>query len=173
MKKSSKLASSLVASALLLSLTTGAGAFASPSNDGVNQLVTTPPVSEFNVITPFGADKPSSGASVHNLSVSEYNYQVQKIGYRVYTDKWLKGATSLKVSVNNWKIIKDWGGESNELAISLYSENGFVDSKTINPSQTFSASFSGLTSTKKYYVMFQVPTNNNTYSFNGTISKSK
>ena len=40
-------------------------------------------------IEPQGANPPSGFADTHDLSVSDYNYQVTNIGYRVYTSKWL------------------------------------------------------------------------------------
>lgn len=36
-----------------------------------------------------GSKKPGANASVHNLSKSNYNYQLTDFGYRLYTDKWL------------------------------------------------------------------------------------
>ena len=36
-----------------------------------------------------GSNKPGSNASVHDLSVSNYNYQLTNFGYQLFTDKWL------------------------------------------------------------------------------------
>ncbi|MCK6075253.1 fibronectin type III domain-containing protein [Paenibacillus silvae] len=162
-----KLASGLVAGALLLTLTAGAVS----ADSSVHNLPSVPPVSDANVIVPFGSDKPSSSASTHDISVSSYNYQVQKVGAQVYTDKWLTGSTTMKVSVLDWTLVNDGGGSTNKLLISVYSANGLVANKEINPNNTFSASFTGLNKSTKYYVKFSVTTGNeNTYSFNGAIS---
>lgn len=125
------------------------------------------------LITPFGESAPGSSASTHNLSVSSYNYQVTEIGYRVYTDKWFTGASSLKVTVTNWNKISG-SANSNKLTIAVVNSSGsVVASKTIDSvSVAASHTFTGLSSTSKYYVYFQVPTNNNIFSFNGVISKA-
>lgn len=163
-----KIASSLVAGALLLSLTAGLAS----ADSSVHTLPTVPPANESNVIVPFGSDKPGSNASTHDLSVSKYNYQVQKVGYEVFTDKWLTGSTTMKVTVLDWKLVNDGDGATNKLLISVYSANGLVANKEINPNTTVAASFSGLNKSTKYYVKFSVTTGNeNTYSFNGTISQ--
>ena len=121
-----------------------------------------------------GANPPANSADTHDLSVSEYNYQVTKIGYQVFTSKWLTGADSIKISVSNWDTIDEHpGATKNELTLKVYnSSKKLVESKTITISSgSGSATFKDLTSSSKYYICFEVPTNSNTYSFNGTISK--
>ncbi|WP_405131173.1 hypothetical protein MHB43_01305 [Paenibacillus sp. FSL H8-0317] len=165
-----KLASGLIAGALLLSLTAGVAS----ADSSVHNLPSVAPVNNTNVIVPFGQDKPGTSASTHDLSVSSYNYQVQKVGYEVFTDKWLTGATSIKVQVLNWALVNNGGGATNKLIISVYSANGLVANKQINPNNTLSHTFTGLNKSTKYYVKFSVDTgNDNTYSFNGAISSVK
>lgn len=128
-----------------------------------------PAISE---IEPQGANPPSGFADTHDLSVSDYNYQVTNIGYRVYTSKWLTGVSSIKISVSNWKLLEEYhGATKDQLTLRVYnSSKKLVDSKTITIySGSGSATFSGLSSTSKYYVCFEVPTNSNRYSFDGSI----
>lgn len=172
-----KIVSSIAAAALALTLSTGASVSA---DQPIHHLTATAPPVIINdsipgLITPFGSEKPGKNASVHDLSVSDYSYQVSRIGYAVYTDKWLTGKTSMKVSVSNWKVLEDWGGTSNSLTIEIYKpstlfNSGFVEEKTINPNNVSSVTFSGLSASEKYYIVFSVPNNGNIYSFNGKIS---
>ncbi|MDK2964997.1 hypothetical protein [Lacrimispora sp.] len=123
-------------------------------------------------IQPDGAKPPSSSADIHNLSVFEYNYQVEDVGYRVYTSKWLTGASSMDVLVDNWTILESYGGTSNIVTVRVFnSSKKEVTSKKITISHGYgTATFTGLTSSAKYYVCFEVPTNSNRYSFDGNIS---
>lgn len=140
----------------------------------VNELISAPPSESENTggIQPYGAKPPASGASTHDLSISAYNYQVEKVGAQVYTDKFLKGKTTMNVSVKNWKLIVAYAGTSNQVTVTVYNSSGKkVDSNTITiKNNTGSTSFSGLSKTTKYYVKFSVPLNSNTYSFDGSIS---
>lgn len=43
--------------------------------------------------------KPPLSAETVNLTQNNYKYDVTSIGYRVYTNKWITGATSISVSV--------------------------------------------------------------------------
>jgi hypothetical protein len=121
----------------------------------------------------YGANAPGSKADVHNLSVSSYNYQVAEIGYRVYTSKWLTGKSSMSVSVSNWTILKTYTGTDNSLTVRLYDSSGTqISSKNVTISyNSGSCSFTGLNTSKKYYICFEVPTNSNKYSFDGSIHK--
>lgn len=74
-------------------------------------------------IQPDGAKPPSSSADIHNLSVSEYNYQVEDVGYRVYTSKWLTGASSMDVLVDNWTILESYGGTSNIVTVRVFNSS--------------------------------------------------
>ncbi|KZN99329.1 hypothetical protein [Bacillus badius] len=139
----------------------------------LNQLVPIAPSdSEIGSMQPYGMNPPTSSASTHDISVSTYNYQVSKVGAQVYTDKFIKGKTTMKISVKNWKVLNSHGGTSNSLTLTVYNSSGKkVAGKTITISKgSGSASFSGLSSSTKYYVKFSVPLNSNTYSFNGSIS---
>lgn len=143
------------------------------ASEGVDTLVPVPPATAFEIGTR-GADPPSSRADIHDLSVSAYNYQVTDMGYRVYSGKWLTGASSIDVSVENWNLIKEYhGATNNKLTIRIYDSS----KKQVASDTIFiyygggSTSFTGLTATANYYVCVEVPTNGNRYSFNGTISK--
>ena len=140
------------------------------AKEEVYTLSPTPPA--ISEIEPQGANPPSGFADTHDLSVSDYNYQVTNIGYRVYTSKWLTGVSSIKISVSNWKLLEEYhGATNNQLTLRVYnSSKKLVDSETITIySGSGSATFSGLSSTSKYYVCFEVPTNSNRYSFDGSI----
>ncbi|MFB5267342.1 hypothetical protein ACE41H_11185 [Paenibacillus enshidis] len=168
MKKTNKIASSLLAGSMAFILTAGGSAFAS---DDVHVLPTTPPAASSDGITIFGQDPPKSSASTHNLSISDYNYQVEKVGYEVFTDKWLTGVSSMTVRVDNWQVIKDVADGYN-LSIVVHNSSGnVVTYKTIDPRKIGVAKFTGLSASNKYYVSFAVPNNGNLYKFNGSISK--
>ncbi|MDR6726091.1 hypothetical protein J2W91_004597 [Paenibacillus amylolyticus] len=163
-----KLVGSLVASALFLSLT--AGAVSADSN--VHTLPTVPPVSSENVITPFGAYAPGSNASTHNISTSNYNYQVSEVGAQVYTDKWLTGSSTMKVTVTNVKNVGETPGKLSGVNVAIFNEkNRQVIIGNIDLTRSSSVSFSGLNSSDKYYVEFSVPRSGLKWAFNGAISK--
>ncbi|MEI5913492.1 hypothetical protein [Bacillus albus] len=157
---------------LAASLTTHA---ATPSEAGFNSLSTTPPsgiVDTTNKNDGFQRAKnpPGKKASVHNIDKNSYNFQVDKVGAQVYTDKWLTGKKTMTVDVENFTVTKFQGGTKNELYITLYNSKGKeVDSKTLYVNKASSVKFSGLNSSEKYFVKFSVATNGNTYSFNGSI----
>lgn len=165
MRKKKKIVSLMLSMVLCLSMCMQVSA-----KEEVYTLSPTPPA--ISGIEPQGANPPSSGADTHDLSVSSYNYQVADMGYRVYTSKWLTGASSISISVSNWNLIKEYhGATNNQLTLRVYnSRKKQVDSETITISDgSGSVTFSGLTSTSKYYVCFEVPTNSNRYSFDGFI----
>jgi len=126
----------------------------------------------------YGANPPGSNASTHDLSISNYNYQVRSVGYRVFTDKWLTGASSMKVTVENWELIEEYGGTNDKITISVCQSGFWGDTCTskvitgLRKGGSDYVTFSNLDSSTKYYVRFEVPTNSNRYKFNGTISKS-
>lgn len=137
----------------------------------INELVTSAP-SEISIM-PRGMDKPGKKASSHDISVSAYNYQVEKVGAQVYTDKFITGKKSMKITVKDWKITTDWAIAKNTLTITLYDSSGkkvSSDSVTMVKDGSDSVSFTGLNASTKYYVMFSVELNKQTYSFNGSIS---
>lgn len=120
-----------------------------------------------------GSKKPGANASVHDLSVSNYNYQLTDFGFRLYTDKWLTSDSGkIKVSLSNFKTIEEHTGAiKNKITFRLYDSSGLVSSseKTVSKGSA-SATFSNIKSGKKYYVAFEVPTNGNRYSGKGYIS---
>lgn len=142
------------------------------ASEEVYTLSPTPPTA--SGIEARGKNPPSGSAGTHNLSDSSYSYEVTDMGARVYTNKWITGASSIKISVADWKLIEEYHGATNDqLTLEVYDSNKkLVDSETITISkESASATFTGLTSTAKYYIGFRVPLNSNRYSFNGTISK--
>ena len=103
----------------VLCMIMGVSVFAGEKN---NVLSSNPP-SELTVINNIkkGKNPPAKKADTHDLSVSNYNYQVSDMGYRVYTSKWLKGASSIKISVSNWKLIDSYkGATNNKLTVRVY-----------------------------------------------------
>jgi len=121
-----------------------------------------------------GTSAPSSNASSQDLSVSSYNYQIQKIGAQLYIDKWVTNATNMRVIVGNWHILNSYAGDKDKLMISVYSSAGLFYSKQLTGLKEGGsdyADFTGLAPSTKYYVVFSVYTNGNTYSFNGQIKK--
>lgn len=137
----------------------------------VNQLISTAPMDSEEYV-PYGASKPGSSASTHNISISPYNYQVARVGAQVYTDKFLSGKTYMSIYVNNWKILKDLGGSKNQMTIYLRNSKHKEIARyplTIKNGSA-SAHFVGLNASTKYYIEFSVPTNGNQYSFNGYIN---
>ena len=120
----------------------------------------------------FAAASPPSGtAPICDLSKGAYNYQVNSIGYRVYTDSWLTGESSYNISVYGWTCIVPNGPPNyNSLTIYVYNTLGtIVSATTIDPTKTSVATLTGMSAGNHYYVCFQVPTNNNIWSFNGSI----
>lgn len=72
-----------------------------------------------------GSKKPGANASVHNLSKSNYNYQLTDFGYRLYTDKWLTSSSGkISVSLSNFKTIEEHpGATKNQITFRLYDRN--------------------------------------------------
>jgi hypothetical protein len=77
----------------------------------------------------------------------------------------------MKVTVTNVKNVGETPGKLSGMDIIVYNDsNKAVASGNIDPNKTSSISFSGLSSSKKYYVEFSVPRSGLKFSFNGTIS---
>lgn len=68
---------------------------------------------------------PGKNNSVHNLSISCYAYQVESFGYRLYTDKWIKGKSTVKVSINNWRVLVDYS-DGKSLTVRIHNSSGRV-----------------------------------------------
>lgn len=166
-----KMLLSLLLSALVFSMILVPGTNANANEDNVHVL-------RESEISLYGPNPPGSGASTHDLSESPYNYQVAEVGYRVFTDKWLTGVSSMKVTVNDWKLIEQYAGTSDEVTISVCKSGFFgatCESKKITGLVEGSGddvTFTNLSSSTKYYVRFEVPTNGNKYKFKGTISQA-
>lgn len=192
MRKSKKMVSIMLAMVCIFSVTSTSFAFSNsdviklsevpPSksylkDNEVNILSETPPSeSSSGDIVLYGSKPPSKNASVHNLSRSAYSYEAVDMGYRLYTNKWLTGSTSLSIDVYGWELLNYHGGTGNKLTLRVYdSSDKQVASKTITIDNWDSvgsgyAYFSGLSSSSKYYVCFEVPTNGNRYTYRGKIS---
>lgn len=169
MRKCNKIISIIFAIFCIISISSSAFA------DSIHVLKENPPNNTFTGDFEISGANPSGrNADIHNLSLSSYNYQAKNMGYRLYTSKWLKGASSIKITVRNWKLLEFHGGKSNQLDLIVYnSSKKPIKSKTITINGTSaSTTISGLPSSSKYYICFQVPTNGNRYSYNGTISKN-
>lgn len=112
---------------LLLATTLATEASASTESFNVS---TTPPVlvendlNQNNVMM-YGVNPPGKNASVHNISVSSYAYQVEKMGYRLFTDKWIKGKSTVKVSIKNWRVLEDYH-DTKKLTVRIYNSSGYV-----------------------------------------------
>ncbi|MGG4144338.1 hypothetical protein ABEW34_14530 [Paenibacillus algorifonticola] len=133
-------------------------------------MVPTPPTS---AITIFGVDPPSNDASVHDLSLNSYNYQVDYVGVEVFTAKWLKGKSTINVSVQDFKLTNGNADPTGYLYVNVCTGGpSTCTSKkiTVNQYGTGSTSFSGLSTTTKYFVRFVVPNNGDKRTFYGTIS---
>lgn len=146
------------------------------ASEVVHTLQDTPPAMyDKGGITLYGANPPKANADTHDLSISGYDYQVSDVGAAVYTSKWLTGASSIHIFVENWTLLEYYhGATNNKLTITVYdSHKDFVDSTEITIDSRAligSGDISGLSSSEKYYVRFSVPLNYNRYSFNGVIS---
>lgn len=120
-----------------------------------------------------GSKKPSSSASTHDLSVNNYNYQLQKFGYQLFTDKWLTSDTGyISVSLSDFKTLEEYpGATKDQITFKLCDSSGVLvtSTKTVNNGSA-SVTWKNIKEDKKYYVIFQVPTNGNKYSGNGSIS---
>ena len=126
---------------------------------------------EYNIKTR-GSKKPGANASVHNLDISKYNYQIEDFGYRVYTDKWLKSSSGyITVKLSDFTVLEDYHGTSDKITFKLCDSSGvLVTSEKTVSSGIASVTWKNIKSDKKYYVLFEVPTNGNRYSANGSIS---
>ena len=134
-----------------------------------------PELCEENERVVYGRKPPKSSADTHDLSISAYAYQVEDVGAAVYTSKWLTGASSIHVFVENWTLLKSSiGATDDQVTVTVYdTDKKRVNSVTITIDERFlqgSGDITGLDSSKKYYVRFSVPQNENRYSFNGDIS---
>ena len=101
---------------------------ASASTESFN-VNTTPPVLFENDLTQnnvtYGPYPPEKNSSVHNLSISGYAYQVEKLGYRLFTDKWIKGKSTVKVSIKNWRVMADYS-DAKGMTVRIYDSSGNV-----------------------------------------------
>ena len=119
-----------------------------------------------------GSNKPGSNASVHDLSVSNYNYQLTNFGYQLFTDKWLTSDSGeISVSLVDFKTIEEYGGTKDKITFKLCDSSGvLVSSEKTVSSGSASVTWTNIKPDKKYYVCFEVPTNGNRYSGSGSIS---
>lgn len=121
-----------------------------------------------------GSSAPNSYDSTHDLDISDYNYQISSFGYTVYTDEWLTSDSGeIKVNLYNWTVLENYGGTDDQVTIKLYSnQDGLLvtSTRTVNSYGSISpVTWINISSSKDYYVRFEVPTNGNKYSCNGSI----
>lgn len=121
-----------------------------------------------------GSSKPGSNASVHDLDINPYNYQVSSVGYQIFTDKWLTSDSGeIEVDLDDWTILQQYGGTNNQVTIKLCDSNGPISgcsvTRTIDKYDSAYVKYTNINPSKKYYICFEVPTNSNRYSFNGSI----
>lgn len=130
--------------------------------------------SNFKIET-YGASKPGKNASVHNLDVNAYNYQLGNFGYRLYTDKWITSSSGkITVSLKGFKTVVEYpGATKNKITFILFDSSGALvtSPKTVSSSGTASVTWINIKPDKKYYVCFEVPTNYNRYTGYGTITR--
>lgn len=119
-----------------------------------------------------GSKKPGVNASVHDLSISNYNYQLTNFGYRLFTDKWLTSESGqISVSLSNFQTLEDYGGTNNKITFKLCDSSGvLVTSERTVSNGSASVTWINIKADKKYYVCFEVLTNGNRYSGYGYIS---
>ena len=119
-----------------------------------------------------GASKPSSNASVHDLDVNDYNFQLADFGYQLFTDKWLTSDSGyITVNLTSFSLLESYGGTSNKITFKLCDSSGvLVTSEKTVVSGTASETWKNISSSKKYYVCFEVPTNGNRYTGAGYIT---
>lgn len=119
-----------------------------------------------------GASKPGRYASVHDLGISNYNYQIDEFGYRVYTDKWLTSDSgNISVNLINWTVLEGNAPANNKITFKLCDSSGVLvtSTKTISSSSA-NVTWINIDPDTKYYVLFEVSTNGNKYSANGSIT---
>lgn len=73
----------------------------------------------------YGPNPPVKNNSFHNLSISGYVYRMEMFGYLLYAGKWIKGRSTVKVSINNWRVLVDYS-DGKSLTIRIHSSSGKV-----------------------------------------------
>ena len=89
-----------------------------------------------------------------------------------YSSKWIRGASRIRIEINDWRIVEDNGGAKlNKLSVIIYNEKKKrVDGKTIDLTSERKVKFINLKTKNKYYVEFVISDTGNYYSLNGSIS---
>ena len=119
-----------------------------------------------------GSKKPST-SKVKNLANETYDYKVTSIGARVYTNYWFTGTETIGVIVDNWSKISG-SADNNNLTVKLYNNKSLIQTSTRNMEEEGGMTvvdFQNLDANEKYYVLFEVPTNGNRFSFDGYITQ--
>lgn len=119
-----------------------------------------------------GSKKPKDSASTHKLGVNNYNYQLDNFGYKLFTNVWLQSSSGyITVYLTDFSVLENHGGTSNKITFKLYDSSGLlVSSEKTVVAGTASVTWKNISSSKKYYVAFEVPTNGNRYSGAGYIT---
>ena len=120
------------------------------------------------------ASFPASGA-IYYLSNGSYSFSLVELGYRLYTNVWLRTTTgTIRVTLSNWTVLEDYGGTNNKVTIRLYNkshQNVQTTTRTVSPGNTYVTTFHSLNKNTDYCVCFEVTTNGNSYSARGRISQ--
>lgn len=77
----------------------------------------------------------------------------------------------ITVKMTDFDLLENYGGTSNKIIFRLYDSSGLlVTSEKTVTSGTASVTWKNISSSKKYYVAFEVPTNGNRYTGLGYIT---
>ena len=119
------------------------------------------------------ATLPAEGA-IYYLANGYYNFTLVDFGYRVYSNVWFRTSNRIiRVTLTDWTVIEDHGGQSNKVTIHLYRDSKIVQSvtKTVTGGNTYVITFHSLDTSSNYAVCFEGSLNGNRYSAHGRISQ--
>lgn len=144
-----------------------------PTNNEIHQLIPSPPFGNAGVVTPYGTNPPGTD-SVMDLSMYSYNYQVQQIGWELYTDKQFTGVSKMTVSIDNWTKIQG-DAPSENLQVDLFTSSGsHATGIKVDMASYYGSAyvyFTNLNPSTKYYIRFRIGLTGNKFSFGGEVKK--
>lgn len=161
------IASMLSAVVCLSSLT----AFA--TNQNVYTLQETPPSN--SDVLPTGIDPPYD-AGTHDLTSGPYDYQVDSMGAQLYTDRWITGASHLKITVDYFMHIDGSPAYSYDtvkftLMNSAHQEVSSV-SVNVGDGRPKTCYIRRIVASHRYYIKIEVTNDRLLKTFGGRISKA-
>lgn len=122
-----------------------------------------------NPLTRDGNPPDISTDTVWDLRFAEYKYSIEEVGAQVYTDVFLTGKTSIKVTVGDMKVVSSESADKlYRTTVTLYDSNGTSVAST-NITTNGNYTFTGLSATKKYYVKFSVRHDTTIWTWDGSI----